>query len=101
MVGYALVGSCADADAVGLGEVQAIYLSPGARGRGFGRTMVDAAAERLDRAGFSAAVLWVLTDNHPARRVYERSGFTLDGAARMLDFDGIPVEELRYRRAIP
>ncbi|MBI2762750.1 MAG: GNAT family N-acetyltransferase [Chloroflexi bacterium] len=96
--GYALTGPCADNDATGLGEIQAIYLDPDARGRGLGATLLAAALTRLSDAGFPAAVLWVLTANGPARRFYERHGFVPDGAARMLDFDGTPIEEIRYRR---
>ena len=98
--GYALTGPCADADGKGLGEVQAIYLDPDARGQGLGAALLSAAINRLGNAGFIDAVLWVLTANSPARRFYERHGFVLDGAARMLDFDGTPIEEIRYRRTV-
>ncbi len=99
VAGFVMAGPARDDDAVGLGEVQAIYLDPGARGRGLGRALMDAAIEALVGAGFSTVVLWVLTANIAARRFYERAGFRLDGAARDLDFDGTPVEEIRYRRA--
>lgn len=98
--GYALTAPCADEDAAGLGEVEAIYLAPGARGSGLGRPLLEAAAADLLASGFETAVLWVLTDNLGARRFYERAGFQPDGAARVLDFDGTPIEEIRYRRAL-
>lgn len=97
--GYALIAPTTDADAAGLGEVEAIYLAPDARGRGLGRPLLDAAADRLADGGFRVAVLWVLTANLPARRFYERAGWAPDEAARMLDFDGTPIEEIRYRRS--
>lgn len=100
LTGYALLGPCTDDAPTGLGEVQAIYLDPNARGQGFGRTLLEAALTRLSTSGFSVAVLWVLTDNHPARRFYERNAFAPDGGARILDFDGTPIEEIRYRRPI-
>jgi ribosomal protein S18 acetylase RimI-like enzyme len=98
--GYALAAPCVDEDAAGLGEIEAIYLAPEARGSGLGLPLLEAAAEALRAGGFGAAVLWVLTDNLGARRFYERSGFQRDGAARTLDFDGTPIEEIRYRRAL-
>lgn len=98
--GYALTGPCADVDAAGLGEIEAIYLDPDARGRGLGSALLAVAMTRLGDAGFASAVLWVLTANGPARRFYERHGFTLDGTARMLDFGGTPIEEVRYRRTV-
>ena len=100
LAGYALLAPAHDPDADGLGEIEAIYLAPGATGRGLGRALVEAALARLAAAGHEEAVLWVLTDNAGARRFYERCGFVPDGAARMLDFDGTPIEEMRYRRAV-
>ncbi|MEO8462373.1 MAG: GNAT family N-acetyltransferase [Chloroflexota bacterium] len=100
VVGFASVGPARDDDLPGLGEVYAIYLDPAFRGLGFGRNLFAAALARLFGAGFGEIVLWVFTDNHPARRFYERHGFALDGQARMLDFDGQPIEEVRYRRSI-
>lgn len=99
VAGFVLSAAARDEDAAGLGEVQAIYLDPAARGRGLGRPLLDAALADLAGAGLATVVLWVLTANVPARRFYERAGFRLDGAARILDFDGTPVEEIRYRRA--
>jgi RimJ/RimL family protein N-acetyltransferase len=99
VAGYALMGPARDDDAAGLGELGAIYLDPDARGRGYGRPLLQAAVAELASAGFDAVVLWVLTANAPARRFYERAGFRPDGAVRTLDFDGTPIEEIRYRRA--
>jgi ribosomal protein S18 acetylase RimI-like enzyme len=98
--GYALLAPAHDPDAAGFGEVEAIYLAPGFTGRGLGRALMDEALTRLRAAGHAAAVLWVLTANGGARRFYEAAGFTPDGAARALDFDGTPIEEMRYRRSI-
>jgi len=99
VAGFVLAAAARDEDAAGLGEVQAIYLDPGARGRGLGQALMEAALADLAGAGLATAVLWVLTANAPARRFYERAGFRADGAARTLDFDGTPIEEIRYRRA--
>ena len=98
--GYALAAPSRDDDVPGLGEIEAIYLDPEARGTGLGRPLLEAAAGELAAAGFETGVLWVLTANQGARRFYERAGFRPDGAARSLDFDGTPIEEIRYRRAL-
>lgn len=99
VAGYALTAPARDDDAAGLGELEAIYLDPEARGRGFGRPLLDAALAELATAGFATVVLWVLTANASARHFYERAGFRPDGAVRNLDFDGTAIEEIRYRRA--
>jgi len=98
VAGYVLASAARDDDARGLGEVQAIYLDPAARGRNLGRPLLEAALAALAGLGFSTVILWVLTANAAARRFYERAGFRLDGATRLLDFDGTRVEEIRYRR---
>jgi len=100
VLGYALLGPARDADAAGLGEVEAIYVTPGATRRGLGRALMAESLRRLATLGHDAVIVWVLTDNDGARRFYERTGFVPDGTARMLDFDGTPVEEIRYRRPI-
>ena len=100
VVGYALLGASRDLDAPGIGEVEAIYVAPKALGQGFGRALMEAALNRFVEAGFRAAILWVLTGNVPARRFYQQAGFVPDGHARMLTFDGTPVEEIRYRWSI-
>jgi ribosomal protein S18 acetylase RimI-like enzyme len=99
VAGYALAAPSRDEDAAGLGELEAIYLDPVTRGRGLGRPLLDAAVDALAAAGLGTVVLWVLTANGPARRFYEGAGFRPDGAVRTLDFDGTPIEEIRYRRA--
>lgn len=98
VVGYALFAPARDEDAAGCGEIEAIYVQPGSLGTGVGTALMEAAIARL-RTASVVIVLWVLTDNRPARRFYEHLGFAADGASRMLDFDGTPVEEIRYRRA--
>jgi len=96
--GFAIAGECRDDDAAGEGEVHAIYLAPASRGHGLGAPLLEAACSLLADRGFATVVLWVLTANAPARRFYERQAFQPDGAARVLDFDGTPIEEIRYRR---
>ena len=100
VAGYSLLSPARDEDAAGCGEVEAIYLDPVVVGRGLGTSLMEASLARLAAAGHHVAVLWVLTANEGARRFYERAGFAPDGAARMLDFDGTPIEEIRYRRSI-
>jgi L-amino acid N-acyltransferase YncA len=100
VLGYALLAPARDPDAVGLGEVEAIYVAPAATRRGLGRALMAGSLARLAADGHPAAVVWVLTDNVGARRFYEATGFVPDGNARLLDFDGTAVEEVRYRRPI-
>lgn len=99
VVGVAEGGRARDDDAPpGAGELHAIYLAPEAWSRGLGGQLFEAAVEELAAAPFDPLILWVLSTNERARNFYERHGWVPDGTCRQLDFDGMPVEEIRYRR---
>jgi GNAT superfamily N-acetyltransferase len=98
--GFASIGPARDDDLPpGSGEVYAIYLEPEAWSLGLGRLLFETAIKDLRHRGFDPLVLWVLTDNVRGRWFYEAAGWQVDGTARFLDFDGTPIEELRYRPA--
>jgi GNAT superfamily N-acetyltransferase len=98
--GFASIGPARDEDLVeGSGELYAIYVEPESWSRGVGRTLFQAATDDLRDRRFGPLVLWVLTDNARGRALYEAAGWRPDGSSRVLDFDGTPIEELRYRPA--
>lgn len=80
----------------GTAELETIYLLPDAWRHGVGRRLMARALHDLAKRGFSSAILWVLTGNERGRRFYEAAGWQPDGRRQMLDFDGTPVEEMRY-----
>ena len=95
--GYALSGPSRDLDLPELaGEVYAIYVDPHAQRRGLGRALLTAASDELRAAGFEPLVLWVLTANAQGRGFYQACGWRPDGETRPIDFNGTPVDELRY-----
>ncbi len=59
-----------------LGEVYVVGIDPTAQGRGLGRTLTLAGLHHLAGVGVREVLLYVESDNAPARRVYERLGFT-------------------------
>jgi GNAT superfamily N-acetyltransferase len=61
------------------GEVVAMYVEPAHWGDGTARTLLAAARAGLVARGWSDYRLWVLADNHRARRFYERAGLSPDG----------------------
>lgn len=88
------------------GEVLAIYVHPEHQGRGAGRALMDTAVAALRTAGRGAIRLWVLEENHPARRFYERYGLVADGArhhfrVHLPDGSGVDLPELRYTLPVP
>ena len=105
VVGFASFGpsrvpGTADEYDTRFGEVYAIYVRPEHWGTGAGRALMDAA--RAGLAGYPEFRLWVLEDNHRARRFYERAGLAPDGVR---DFYTPPggrekLAEIRYSASI-
>jgi GNAT superfamily N-acetyltransferase len=82
------------------GELYALYVTPDQIGTGAGRALMAEILARTAAAGFPDLALWVLKENAPARRFYERAGFRPDGAEESFEADGVPVPEVRYIRAL-
>lgn len=101
VVGFASSGKARDDDlSEGTGELHAIYLAPEAWSRGLGGRLLEHAVMELEALKLDPLVLWVIATNERARGLYERYGWHPDGARRPLDFDGTPVDEIRYRRVM-
>ncbi|MCW3838703.1 GNAT family N-acetyltransferase [Micromonospora yasonensis] len=99
LVGFSYLGPD-DAGDPATGLLNAIHLEPAERGRGTGRAlMVDALAAMRAR-GWARAVLWVLRENAPARRFYERGGWAATGEERDDLIGPALVAQLRYARQL-
>jgi ribosomal protein S18 acetylase RimI-like enzyme len=61
---------------------------------------MDAALRDLAERQVQSVTLWVLTANAAARGFYEQAGWRATGESNLLDFDGTPVEELRYELSL-
>ncbi|MGW2178370.1 N-acetyltransferase family protein [Streptomyces sp. NPDC001732] len=82
------------------GELYALYVTPELIGTGAGRALMAEVLARATAEGFPDLALWVLRENAPARRFYERAGFRPDGAEETFEADGVLVPEVRYVRAL-
>ena len=82
-------------------ELRTVYLVPDAIGTGVGRRLFSRAIDDLVERRYSPLIVWVFTANSRARRFYEAAGWQPDGAAKMIDFGGTEVEEIRYRMDPP
>ncbi len=74
VVGWAVGGPNRDTAFDYAGELYAIYLLPEYQRRGIGRKLTGAVAGWLVDQGWNSMILWVLEQNHPARRFYEALG---------------------------
>jgi GNAT superfamily N-acetyltransferase len=95
VVGFASYGPCRDDDLRGASEVYAIYVRAEYWSAGVGRSLLSAAVASLpDRP----VTLWVLRDNHRARRFYQLAGWSADGMAKDAHLlGGVILPEIRYR----
>jgi GNAT superfamily N-acetyltransferase len=92
-------------NAVAVGEVNAIYVLPKYQGGGIGAALLTNALDILAKRRLNPVALWVLADNAPSRRFYERMGFAFDGGTQLFPIadlvGGSPsaqVKEVRYTR---
>lgn len=64
------------------GDIQTIAVAPVARGRGLGRTLMQALIGEARKRGAREVFLEVRADNPSAQRLYERLGFAEVGVRR-------------------
>jgi ribosomal protein S18 acetylase RimI-like enzyme len=80
------------ADAGFDGEISALYVLRAHQRQGTGRSLMDTMARSLLAAGRSAASLWVLHENAPARIFYERLGGEVVGRRTDMRADATLIE---------
>ena len=95
VVGFGACGARRGSLLPGDGEVYSINLLRKAQGRGGGRGLMSAMTAALARAGFRSVSLWVLRENWPARRFYERLGGR-EVAERLDLAHGEPLAKIAY-----
>jgi ribosomal protein S18 acetylase RimI-like enzyme len=76
-------------------ELTYLAVSPGRRGRGVGRALVEKFGDAMQRAGQTRFELSVDSDNSDAARFYERLGFTMVG-----EYQEFGQRHVRYRRTL-
>jgi GNAT superfamily N-acetyltransferase len=97
VVGFVAVGPSRDGTPGG--ELYAIYVDPDSWSTGAGSALIKRAEEQLARE-YGEATLWVLDDNHRARRFYERAGWAPDGASKREERLGVEALEVRYAKPL-
>ncbi|TQF06255.1 GNAT family N-acetyltransferase [Kitasatospora acidiphila] len=82
-------------------QVQGLVVDPAARGHGIGRALVEAACESARDQGARRMTLRVLGHNQPARRLYERCGFAVEGVCpEEFLLDGQYVDDILMGRSL-
>jgi GNAT superfamily N-acetyltransferase len=98
--GFASIASSRDEDALGAGELGALYVDPDHWGQGTGRLLMAQVYERLGARGFQEAVLWLLLGNSRAECFYRADGWRHDGSRRQERMWDVEVDVIRYRREL-
>jgi GNAT superfamily N-acetyltransferase len=80
-------------------HVVAMWVHPAARGQKVGEALIEATAGWTRSRGFGALYLWVAAPNAPARKLYERCGFTDTGGRQPLPSDPA-TPEIKMRRPL-
>jgi GNAT superfamily N-acetyltransferase len=90
---------CAGSVSVDDQFLRTLYVLPHQQGTGVGSALHDFALERLRARGCTRAKLWTLKENWPARRFYERRGWTLTDETRVVPFPPNPID-VQYAREL-
>lgn len=75
-------------------ELCQFYVEPFFQGMGIGRSLLDYFLRQAQSMGQKRVSLWVLKDNAPARRFYEKNGFYPDGQEQINE--GTEIWDVRY-----
>lgn len=78
------------------GEIVSIYFLPAYMGKGYGRLLLNRCMEELKQCGYDKILLWVLEENHRARKFYEKNGFICSEVFREGTIGGKDVREVLY-----
>ncbi|HEY4913865.1 MAG TPA: GNAT family N-acetyltransferase [Candidatus Dormibacteraeota bacterium] len=95
IVGFASCGRERAGEGSFAGELYAIYVLDSAQRHGQGRELVRAAAGALKEMKLTDMIVWVLRDNAPARRFYERLG-GIYVRAQPITIGSSTLEEVSY-----
>lgn len=95
LIGFASGGPPRNPELPFAGELYAIYLLPERQGSGVGRALFRAVVDHHLANGVTSMYLWVLADNAPARRFYERMG-GVAGDENTFELGGAPLREIAY-----
>jgi len=70
-----------------MADLVSMWVRPAARGQKVGEALIEATAGWARSRGFATLYLWVTESNAPARKLYERCGFTDTGKRQPLSSD--------------
>ena len=97
--GFCVYGPSRDNDMAGkdVGELVALNIDPDCWGYGLGTSFVKHVISDSKKRNWNSLTLWVIEQNHMARKLYEAQGFTLEGSEKIdSKLTGHNIHEFRY-----
>jgi GNAT superfamily N-acetyltransferase len=97
------IGNITVEDPTRMGEVDYLFVHPPSSRSGVGRLLLSAGESWLAAGGIDSAILWVFSDNAPARAFYEHRGWKFTGHEQLepgLHKKGFSVHECLYRKTL-
>ena len=85
-----------DVNMQGWGEIISLYVLPEHFRKGYGKFLFSYDIQQLRADGFQDLYLWVLAENHRARKFYTSMGFLPNGDTVTLNSGGKDLLEMRY-----
>ena len=96
-VGFTSIGISRDDDlSDNTGEIWGIYLDPDHWRKGYGSKLLNWAEAELKSRGYKSIALWVLKDNHQARKFYKKHNFHKEGRRETITIGNKDLEKIRY-----
>ncbi len=80
----------------GFAEIISLYVLPHFTKRGYGTALINNALSELKSQGFNNLYLWVLEENHLARKFYKKHNFIPNGDEYLINIGGKELTEIRY-----
>jgi len=96
--GFALHSPARDEDKPAAYELGAIYVEPAFQGTGVGSALIGHVERRARDLGKPEVIVWAFERNAPARRFYEKHGYSPDGVSKTIE--EWQARELRYVKAL-
>lgn len=78
------------------GEIVSIYFLPDYISKGYGKILLNKCVDELNKLGFHKILLWVLEDNHKARKFYEKNEFICSEEYLNDSIGGKELREVMY-----
>jgi len=96
--GFLIVKPSPDADKPQAMEIERIFVDPLMQGEGIGTILLKQSEEIAKLRGYGEICLWVLEDNSPSRRFYEKYGYHYDNTQEQ--YMDAPIMHVRYIKEV-